>query len=154
VSELTQVREIVARSLSWEEAHASFESAVANLAPELRGKRPGVFPHSCWDLLTVQAELADFMERADYHQYKWPDEVWPTSPEPSSDSAWEESISAVLRDRDHLKEIAMRSSIDLTAKIPWGTGQTYLRTLLVAVDHTSYHVGQILVVRKFLGVWP
>ena len=156
--ELAQVREIVARSLSWEEAHATFESAVAGLAPGLRGKRPGNFPHSCWELVEhiriAQEDLAHFMERADYHQPKWPDEYWPSSPAPTSDAAWDNSIAAVLRDREHIKEIATRPSIDLTARIPWGTGQTYLRTILVAVDHTAYHVGQILVVRKFLGVWP
>ena len=157
-NELTQVREIVARSLSWEEAHATFDAAVANLAVNLRGKRPGNFPHSCWELVEhiriAQEDLADFMERADYHQYKWPDEYWPTSPAPPSDKAWEDSIAAVLRDREHIREITMRESIDLTAKVPWGNGQTYLRTILVAVDHTAYHVGQILAVRKLLGAWP
>jgi len=158
LSELAQVREIVARSLSWEEAHATFDKAVANLAVDLRGKRPADFPHSCWELLEhiriAQEDLADFMERADYHQYKWPDEYWPSNPAPPSEKAWDDSIAAVLRDREHLKEITMRESIDLTAKIPWGNGQTYLRTILVAVDHTAYHVGQILAVRKLLGAWP
>ena len=158
MSELAQVREIVARSLSWEEAHATFDKAVANLAVDLRGKRPADFPHSCWELLEhiriAQEDLADFMERADYHQYKWPDEYWPSNPAPPSEKAWDDSIAAVLRDREHLKEITMRESIDLTAKIPWGNGQTYLRTILVAVDHTAYHVGQILAVRKLLGAWP
>ena len=157
-NELTQVREIVARSLSWEEAHATFDAAVANLAVNLRGKRPGNFPHSCWELVEhiriAQEDLADFMERADYHQYKWPDEYWPSDPAPPSDKAWDDSIAAVLRDREHIKEITMRESIDLTAKVPWGNGQTYLRTILVAVDHTAYHVGQILAVRKLLGAWP
>ena len=41
----------------------------------------------------------------------------------------------------------------LTERIPHGTGQTYLRTVLVAVDHTSYHVGQIVAVRRLLGAW-
>jgi hypothetical protein len=155
---LAQVRTIVARSLDWEEAHATFDAAVANLAPGLRGQRAGNFPHSAWELLEhiriTQEDLADFMERADYHQYKWPDEYWPANPAPTSEGAWDDSIAAVRRDRDHLKEIAMRPAIDLTAKIPWGTGQTYLRTILVAVDHTAYHVGQIIAVRKLLGAWP
>ena len=155
---MTDIRAIVAKSLDWQEAHATFDAAVADLAPDLRGMRPGNFPHSCWELLEhiriAQEDLADFMERADYHQYKWPDEYWPSNPAPPSEKAWDDSIAAVLRDREHLKEITMRESIDLTAKIPWGNGQTYLRTILVAVDHTAYHVGQILAVRKLLGAWP
>jgi len=157
-NDLTEIRSIIARSLAWEEAHATFDAAVANLDSDLRGKRPGNFPHSVWELVEhiriAQEDLADFMERADYHQYKWPDEYWPTTPAPANDAAWDASIAAVLHDREHLKEIAMRPSIDLTAKIPWGTGQTYLRTILVSVDHTAYHVGQILAVRKLLDAWP
>jgi hypothetical protein len=47
----------------------------------------------------------------------------------------------------------VEAEVDLTAKIPHGSGQTYLRTVLVAVDHASYHVGQIVLVRKLLGAW-
>ncbi len=43
--------------------------------------------------------------------------------------------------------------MDLTEEIPWGDGQTYLRTVLVAVDHAAYHVGQIVLIRKLLGAW-
>jgi uncharacterized damage-inducible protein DinB len=152
------VRTIVASSLDWQEARATFDAAVANFPPELRGRRPEGFPHSAWELVEhiriAQEDLADFMERADYHQLKWPDEYWPTSPEPPSADAWDKSIAAVLRDREHLKEIAMRPATDLAAKIPWGTGQTYLRTILVAVDHAAYHVGQLIAVRRLLGAWP
>ena len=155
---IQEIRAIVARSLEWEEAHATFDASVKNLPGHLRGIRPPHFPHSAWELLEhiriAQEDLADFMERADYHQIKWPDDYWPKSPEPPSDAAWNASIAQVIRDRDHIKEIANRSSIELTAKIPWGTGQTYLRTILVAVDHAAYHVGQIIAVRKMLGAWP
>jgi hypothetical protein len=155
---MADIRSIVASSLDWDQAHATFDAAVANLPKELRGKRPANFPHSVWELVEhiriAQDDLADFMERADYHQIKWPDDYWPRSPEPPSDEAWDDSIAAVLRDRAHLKEIAMRPSIDLSSPIPWGEGRTYLRTILVAVDHTSYHVGQILAVRKLLNAWP
>ena len=43
--------------------------------------------------------------------------------------------------------------MDLTEEIPWGDGQTYLRTVLVAEDPAAYHVGQIVLIRKLLGAW-
>jgi hypothetical protein len=150
-------REIVARSLDWQEAHATFDAAVADLLPRQRGVRPEGFPHSAWELLEhiriAQEDLADFMESPDYQAPKWPDDYWPTSPAPPSESAWEESIAAVKRDRQRLKDIAMRPDLDLTARIPWGDGQTRLRTILVAVDHTAYHVGQLVAVRRLIGAW-
>jgi hypothetical protein len=42
---------------------------------------------------------------------------------------------------------------DLFAKIPHGDGQTILREALVLADHNSYHLGQLLLVRRLLGAW-
>jgi len=39
------------------------------------------------------------------------------------------------------------------ARVPDGTGQTYIRELLLVADHTSHHVGQLIVVRRLLGIW-
>jgi hypothetical protein len=44
--------------------------------------------------------------------------------------------------------------VDLTSKIPHGSGQTYLRELLLVADHAAYHLGQLIVVRRLLGIWP
>ena len=85
---------------------------------------------------------------------QWPDDYWPPEPAPPNAKAWHDSIEAVRRDREELKAIAARSTLDLTATIPWSDGQTYLRTILVAIDHTAYHVGQLIAVRLMLGAWP
>ena len=59
-----------------------------------------------------------------------------------------------MRTRDELKRIA-RDVKDLTALVPTGKdGQTYLRAILLAADHVAYHVGQIVLVRRGLGIWP
>jgi uncharacterized damage-inducible protein DinB len=84
----------------------------------------------------------------------WPADYWPSSPEPLSANAWTESIEQCTRDRRALQALANDPAIDLDAKIPHGSGQTYLRELLLVADHNAYHVGQIVLVRKLLGVWP
>jgi hypothetical protein len=151
-------RAIVASSLDWREAHASFDDAVAGLSTELRGRRPDHYPHSAWELVEhirmAQADLISFMQNSSYTAPKWPDDYWPSRPAPPTATAWDESIAAVRRDRDELKTIAAGSALDLTTTIPWGDGQTYLRTILVAIDHTAYHVGQLIAVRLLLGAWP
>ena len=53
-----------------------------------------------------------------------------------------------------MKQLALDTEIDLTARVPAGTDQTYLRELLLVADHTAYHVGQLVVVRRALGAWP
>ena len=38
--------------------------------------------------------------------------------------------------------------------MPTGKGhQTYLRAILLVADHTAYHVGQLVAVRRALGIW-
>lgn len=150
-------RKIVASALDWQQAHATFDAAVRHLPAELRGKRPRGSPHSPWELVEhiriTQADLLDFMENPQYEAPEWPRTYWPPSPQPPSERAWDQSVGMIQRDREQLKAVAQRRSLDLTKEIPWGEGQTYLRTILVAIDHTSYHVGQLILVRRLLGAW-
>jgi uncharacterized damage-inducible protein DinB len=152
-------RAIVASSLGWEEGHASLDNAAKNLAPALRGKRPDGYPHSPWELVEhiriTQRDLLDFCQNPDYvEKLEWPRDYWPASPEPSNAAAWDKSIADYKRDREAFARFTTETDLDLTAKIPGGKGQTYLRTILLAVDHASYHVGQIVSVRRLLGAWP
>lgn len=151
-------RTIVASSLDWHEAHTPLEAAAAGLPAELRGRRPERLPHSPWQLVEhirrTQADLLEFMVNAAYTAPAWPEDYWPTGPIPPTREAWEESLTAIRRDRERLQELARRVDVDLTARIPWGEGQTYLRTILVALDHTAYHVGQLVTVRRLLDAWP
>jgi hypothetical protein len=152
-------RDIVASSLGWEQAHANLESAARDLAPNLRGKRPDGLPHSPWELLEhiriTHHDLVDFCMDPDYvEKLEWPRDYWPPKPEPPNADAWEKSIADFQHDRDELARFTTETDIDLTTKIPRGTGQTYLRTIILAVDHASYHVGQLVLVRRLLGAWP
>jgi hypothetical protein len=49
--------------------------------------------------------------------------------------------------------MATDPKLDLCAGIPHGTGQTYLRELILVADHSAYHVGQLVAVRRLLGFW-
>lgn len=152
-------RAIVASSLGWEQAHAVLENAAKDLAPALRGKRPDGYPHSPWELVEhiriTQHDLLDFCQNPNYvEKLEWPRDYWPVTPEPPSADAWEKSIAEFKRERDAFARFTTETDLDLTAKIPRGTGQTYLRTILLAVDHASYHIGQMVSVRRLLGAWP
>ena len=49
--------------------------------------------------------------------------------------------------------LVLNPSTDLFAKIEWGDGQTVLREALLVADHNSHHLGQVIAVRRLLGVW-
>jgi len=151
-------KEIVASALDWDQAHATLDAALANLPAELRGKRPAGLPHSVWELLDhirrTQRDLLEFCANEQYHEPAWPDDYWPSSPTPASEEEWRGCIEAIHADAAELARFTVESDVDLTMKIPRGTGQTYLRTVLVSIDHTSHHLGQIIDVRRLLGAWP
>ena len=150
-------RQIVASALDWEQAHASLDHAIEGLPGDLRGTRPPNFPHSVWELLDhirrTQRDLLEFMTNEKYEELKWPDDYWPKSPAPKDDAEWRRAVEDIHRDTKALKAFTTDDSRDLTQTIPHGSGQTYLRTVIVAIDHTSYHVGQIVAVRRVLGAW-
>jgi hypothetical protein len=150
-------RTIIASAFDWEQAHASLDSSLEGLAPADRGKRPDNHPHSCWELVEhirrAQWDLLDFCRNPDYKEQKWPDDYWPDSPVPKDDAEWDASVEAIRRDGEEFAEFTRTFDKDLAEKIPHGNGQTYLRTILVSIDHTSYHVGQILSVRRMIGSW-
>lgn len=158
MSEPSSWRRIVANALDWEQAHVSLDRAVEGLPADLRGRRATGVQYSVWELLEhirrAQLDLLTFCRDSDYeHTLEWPADYWPESPEPAGDEAWEECLAAIRRDREELRRWTVEAGVDLTQEIPGGTGQTFLRTVLVAVDHTAYHVGQIVLVRKLLGSW-
>ena len=151
-------RAIIASSIDWKQAHATFDDAVADLQPEFRGRRPEHFPHSAWELVEhirlTQADLIMFMRDASYKTPAWPDEYWPAKQAPRDSDEWENSIAAARNDRAELKAIATDPKLDLMSMIPWSDNRTYLRTILLAIDHSAYHVGQLIAVRRMLDAWP
>ena len=152
------VRDHLVRALAWEDAHAGFDKAVTNVPPAQRGVRPPGFDHSIWEqvehIRLAQADILDFCVNRGYaHKMKWPDDYWPARPAPDSEQAWADSLAAYARDLEQVGTLA-RGVDELTATVPTGTGgQTYLRALLLLVDHAAYHVGQIVAVRRALGIW-
>jgi uncharacterized damage-inducible protein DinB len=148
------LREHLSSALSWNHAHLDLETAVKGLPAGLRGKRPRGFAHSTWELLEhirlAQRDLLDFCRDPDYEEGAWPAAYWPPTPAPPSPRAWNASLQSVAADRKEF-EAFVATTPNLFAEIPGHPNKTILRSVLLAIDHTSYHVGQIVVVRRLLG---
>ena len=159
MSDTRALRDHLARVLDWEEAHVVFDKAIDGIPAGKHGARAPGFEHSPWQLLEhlrlAQDDILDFCLNSAYrHTMTWPEDYWPKDPAPPSEKAWADSIASYVRTRDAMKQLA-REAEDLTAKVPTGKdNQTYLRAILLAADHAAYHVGQIVAVRKALGIWP
>lgn len=138
-------------------AHLNFEKAVADLAPELRGVKPAESPHTPWQLLEhmrlAQWDILDFCRNSKYVSLKFPDDYWPRTEEPPDPGAWDKSVEAFRQDLKAMEKLVENNSTDLFQEIPHGEGQTILREALLVADHNAYHLGQLVLLRRLLGVW-
>lgn len=138
-------------------AHADFETAIKGLPPNLRGKAPKGAEHSPWQLLEhmriAQWDILEFIRKPDHVSPKFPEGYWPKSQTPPNKSEWDKSAKAFRNDHKALIKLVENDSTDLPAKIPHGDGQTVLREVLLAADHTAYHLGALILLRRLLGAW-
>jgi uncharacterized damage-inducible protein DinB len=140
------------------QAHADFQSAIKNLPAEYQGKKPEGAPHTAWQLLEhlriAQSDILDFSTDPNYVEQKWPDDYWPLEAAPPTPQSWNESVAAFEKDHKEFAALISKTGNDLFAKLPNGDGQTLLREALLIIDHNAYHIGQLVLLRTQLGIWP
>ena len=137
-------------------AHASFDDTLKNWPLEFAGIKVAKFPHSAWMLLEHirlgQWDILEFSRNSKHVSPKWPEGFWPASAAPPSEEAWKASMAACEKDLRAMERLVADAKVDLSAKIPWGEGQTILREALLMADHNAYHLGQLMMLRKSLGI--
>ena len=153
----SSLRAQLVKLLDYREAHVGFDRAVKGIPPRMRGVVPDGWEYSLWQLVEhlriAQADILEFSVSAKYKDKKWPDDYWPKESAPRSAAAWTKSLVRYRRDRKAMQRLAGNKKIDPLAPLPHGTGQTYLRQFLLAADHAAYHIGQIIALRRQLGIW-
>lgn len=138
-------------------AHVPFEAAFGDVPVDKRGIRPEGLPWSLWELLEhfriTQWDILEFSRDSDHVSPEHPKGYWPGTPEPPSQSAWENTYKSILADRAALEDLINNPRIDLFAPFPWGDGQNLLREATLVADHNAYHIGQAIAVRRLLNCW-
>jgi hypothetical protein len=152
-----RLREHVLYLLRGGGAHLDFDAAVADLPTHFRGARPAGMPHTPWRLVEhmriAQWDILEFCRIAQHQSPEFPVGYWPAGDAPPTDAAWDESLGRFRADRQAMEDLVADAQVDLCAPIPHGDGQTVLREALLVADHTAYHLGQLVVVRRALGAW-
>jgi hypothetical protein len=138
-------------------AHANFDAAVKDMPPALRGQKPEGADHTPWELLEhlriTQWDILEFSRNAQHRSPDFPAGYWPKEAAPPSDKAWDKSVATFRAELKAMIDLINAPATDLFAKIPHGDGQTILREALLTADHNSYHIGQLVLVRKLLAGW-
>jgi len=139
-------------------AHADFDTVMADFPSRLRGVKPSGAPHSGWQLLehmrVAQWDIVEFSCNAKHKSPPWPEGYWPKTEAPPNAASWNNSLRSFRADLKAMAKLVADKKTDLFARIPHGSGQTILREGLLIADHNSYHLGQIVILRRLLGIWP
>ena len=139
-------------------AHLDFDAAVEAMPHGALGQRPEGMGHSVWELVEhlriALWDLVEFSRDPRHVSPEWPRGYWPQSRAPQSTEAWRASLDAYRRHLEEMKALVRDEDRDLFQALPWGDGQTLAREAMLAADHAAYHLGQIVDVRRLLGVWP
>lgn len=134
-------------------AHVTFEQAVEDTDMARINEYAQDIPHSLWDLVEhirlAQRDILEFITSDDYTTPNWPEDYWPD--EEGTSDQWYRSIQAFQKDRRLLIDTIY--GVELTDEIPGQPGYTYLREALLVAQHSSYHIGQLVTLRRALGDW-
>jgi hypothetical protein len=137
-------------------AHATFDPVVGDWPVQLTGAKVANFPHTAWMLLEhmrlAQWDILEFSHNSKHVSPAWPEGYWPSSEAPPSEQAWKASIAAFKKDLRAMEKLVADPKVDLFAKLPWGDGQTVLREAMLLADHNAYHLGQLVTLRKSIGI--
>jgi hypothetical protein len=152
------LREHLAFLLKGGGAHVHFSDAIDGFPAAKRGTFMESLPHTGWQLLEhvriAQWDILEFSRDTKHISPGFPEGYWPKTPVPPDEAAWDKSVASFQKDLQEMIKLVKNPKTDLCAKIPHGQGQTILREALLLADHNSYHLGQLVDLRRALGAWP
>jgi DinB superfamily len=148
------IRKLVADAMSGHHAHADFDAAVEDFPAALHGVKPAGAPHSAWQLLEhmriAQWDILEFSRNPAHKSPKWPDQYWPVTEAPPDSHAWQKSVEAFQKDARALHDLVLSPDQNLFKRFSHGEGQNLMREALLVANHNSYHLGQLVFLKKLL----
>ncbi len=136
--------------------HLSPKKVIEGLTPSNARIKPENDNHSCWDLLHhIKIWQKAILESIRGQEVNWKDisknHDWPNAAYLSDDQNF---INLVKMFEESLLEAEeLIKTTDLHQPMPAWDGAPVIQAIIVLLQHNSYHYGQIVAVRKSLGIW-
>jgi len=151
------LRSHLVKSLRGGQAFVSYRRGLEGVKPELRGVRTSKATHSIYEELEhmrrAQTGLYNYMLDSDWQSPEWPGGYWPPPDKEPTEEEWRETFDGFFGDLEGAVKLVEDPEIDVLGVVPGATEYTYLREILIIVEHNAYHFGKILDIRKSLGDW-
>lgn len=138
------------------EAFIPLEELLKEITFDKLGLRPKDLPYSFYELFYhirfTQKDILDYCIAKDYKTPSWPADYWPQENSPADTNSWEKLKEDYFRERQLLIDHLMDPETELLGIVRNNTAHSLLREVLLVIEHTAYHSGQMLIVLRHLGL--
>lgn len=153
---MVEIRQQLTTHLIGGEAFMPLEEMLKKMPFEKVGIRPEGLPYSFYELFFhitfAQKDILEYTISGEYETSEWPDDYWPDSKAPKDEEAWEKLKKEYFDDRKMLKDYVMDRNNKLDEPVTNSEEHSLLRELMLVVEHSAYHTGQLLIIMRLLGV--
>lgn len=154
-TESSVLRAQLTEAMRGHQSHIEFDAAIEDFPVKARGVKPAGAPHSAWQLLEhmriAQNDILEFSRNPNHQSPPWPEGYWPKTDAPPDGKAWDSSVKAFQKDAREFAKLVEDLQQDLFQPFKHGDGQTLLREALLVATHNSYHLGQLVFLKKMLA---
>jgi len=144
------IRSQLVKSLRGGNAFETFDQIIGQIPVDARFEAPDGKGRSAWQIVEhmrrTLEDLIGFIDNADgsYKELNWPEDYWPKDAVPEDSGEWERSIDGFHLAQRRMEQLMLDETRELSEPFPWGEGQTLLHEALLALEHTAYHLGELV----------
>jgi hypothetical protein len=139
-------------------AHMPYLNAFENIPQKIRHKRISDDTSTIWEELEhirlAQEDIINYMTDAAWESPEWPAGYWPPKREHINDHDWQSSVKGFRNDLNKLCSFVSGFQGDLIIPLPHAPQHSYLREILLIIDHNAYHMAKIIAIRKYFSNLP
>lgn len=147
---LESVRDSLTNGLNGANSHIAPLKAISGIDPSLARKKLEHYPHNIWELLHHIVVWQDVLiENLKGNNPDWKGvQNWPTE---ESMQVEKNFYDLLERYKEGLKELdALTKTVELTRPMSEEYKDPIIHLVIVAITHNSYHLGQIMLLKKSL----
>ncbi len=152
-----QMKDQLVAHLKGGAAFVPIEELLKSIPYGYLGKRTGNLPYSFYEVFYhicyTQRDILVYCIDDNYKLPNWPKDYWPESHTPKNIDPWNALKNQYFEDRDKFIKFIQDPATDLLATIGKENKHSLLREILLVIEHSAYHTGQLVVIQREIGTY-
>ena len=151
-----ETKHLLIKHLKGGEAFMPVKKILEEMEIDKLGIRPGELPYSFYEIFYhmwfTQRDIVDYCTKANYSPHEWPKDYWPNKTASENEEEWNSLKTSFFEDREKLILIIQDSRNSILTPVPGNEEHSILREILLVIEHSAYHTGQLLILLRQLGL--